>query len=235
MSFLARLFGKKIVLEESAAQRLAAWQALPAANHPAAGLGDTRFVVVDVETTGLILNKDKLIAIGAVAVTNGRIDLDDSFEIILQQQRASDKDNILIHGITGTAQREGAPPVEAMLAFLDYLGKAPLIAFHVTFDQTMIKRALQEYLGLEFKHTWLDLAYAVPALYPEKARHYHALDDWIGYFGIQNFARHSALADSLATAQLFQVACAKAINKDIHQFGGLLELEKAQRYINWTG
>ncbi len=233
MNLFSFLFGKKVVLDEDAARRLAAWQALPeeSCSGPLQG---ARFVVADVETTGLILDKDRLIAIGAVAVTNGRIDFDDSFEIILQQERASDKDNILIHGISGTAQREGVPPVEAMLRFLEYMGKAPLIAFHVTFDQTMIKRALKEYLGLNFKHSWLDLAYAVPALYPEKARRFRALDDWIGYFGIQNFARHSALADSLATAQLFQVASAKAAEKDIHQLSGLMELEKAQRFVNWT-
>ncbi len=75
-------------------------------------------------------------------VYSGRIDFGDSFEIILEQQRASDKDNILIHGISGTAQREGVPPLEAMLAFLEYLGTAPLIRFHITFEQIMIKLAL---------------------------------------------------------------------------------------------
>jgi len=30
-------------------------------------------------------------------------------EIILQQSRISDRDNILIHGIGGTAQAEGVP------------------------------------------------------------------------------------------------------------------------------
>lgn len=234
MKLFERLFGRKVVLDEAAAQRLAAWTLLPDECMQAA-LGESRMVVVDVETTGLNLAKDRLIAIGAVAMRHGRIDLDDSFEIIVQQQNVSGKENILIHGITGTAQQGGVTPVEALLRFLEYLGKAPLIAFHVTFDQTMIRRALKETLGLDFKHTWLDLAYAVPALYPDKAQRFRALDDWIGYFGIQNFARHSALADALATAQLLQVAAAKARDKDILQLKGLLELEKAQRYINWTG
>jgi len=234
VNILERLFGKKIELDEEAARRLEAWSQLPEESSLVA-LDEARLVVVDVETTGLNLAKDRLIAIGAVAVTHGKIDLDDSFEIIVQQQNVSAKDNILIHGITGTAQQEGVSPVEALLRFLEYLGDAPLIAFHVTFDQTMIRRAMKEYLGLDFKHTWLDLAYAVPALYPDKAQRYRALDDWIGYFRIQNFARHSALADALATAQLLQVASAKARVQNIQQLKGLLDLEKAQRYINWTG
>lgn len=234
MNILEWLFGKKIVLDEAAARRLEAWRQLPEVSAQGR-LDEMRLVVVDVETTGLNLAKDRLIAIGAVAVTRGKIDLDDSFDIIVQQQNVSAKDNILIHGITGTAQQAGVSPVEALLAFLEYLGKSPLVAFHVTFDQTMIRRALKVYLGLDFQHVWLDLAYAVPALYPDKARRYRALDDWIGYFHIQNFSRHSALADALATAQLLQVAAAKARGQEIHQFKGLLDLEKAQRYINWTG
>lgn len=234
MNILEWLFGKKVELDEASARRLEAWRQLPEVSSQVA-LAEARLVVVDVETTGLNLAKDRLIAIGAVAVTCGNIDLDDSFEIIVQQQNVSAKNNILIHGITGTAQQAGVTPVEALLAFLEYLGKSPLVAFHVTFDQTMIRRALKDYLGLDFKHVWLDLAYAVPALYPDKARRYRALDDWIGYFGIRNFSRHSALADALATAQLLQVASAKARSQEIHQFKGLLDLEKAQRYINWTG
>ena len=90
------------------------------------------------------------------------------------------------------------------MRFLEFLGKDPLIAFHVTFDQTMIRRACKEYLGLDFKHHWVDLAYIAPALHPELKNRHRALDDWIGHFGIKNFARHSALADSVATTHCFR-------------------------------
>jgi DNA polymerase-3 subunit epsilon len=43
----------------------------------------SRLVVVDVETSGLNIKKDRLIAIGAVAVVNGRVALADSLEIVL--------------------------------------------------------------------------------------------------------------------------------------------------------
>lgn len=218
-------------LDEAAARRLAAWQALGKPS-PHAVLERDRFVVVDVETTGLSLATDHLIAIGAVAVKTGRIDHGDSFEIVLRQDASSGKNNILIHGIGGTAQIEGVAPVEALLRFLEYLGADPLIAFHVAFDETMIKRALKKALGLNFRHIWLDLACVMPALYPDLARKCRALDDWIGHFGIGNFARHSALADSLATAQLFQVAMESARQNRIEDLKGLIELEKAQRWIS---
>jgi DNA polymerase-3 subunit epsilon len=233
MNFIPRLFPAKLRLSDAAAQRLADWKKLPE-HCGQAMLDSSRFVVVDVETSGLNLARDRLIAIGAIAVKGGRIALGDSFEIVLQQQNISGKDNILIHGITGTAQTEGVEPGEALLRFLEFLGKDPLVAFHVTFDRTMIQRALKEYLGLDFKHHWSDLAYIAPALYPELKNRHRALDDWIGHFGVQNFARHSALADALATAQLFQVLAQQAQEKEISRFKGLQQLEKAQRWVSWT-
>lgn len=233
MSLWSRWFPGTPPLDPAAAQRLAAWQALTPAGKTVR-LDQNRFVVMDVETTGLSLTRDHLIAIGAVAVTEGRIDLDDSFEVVLQQETSSGKDNILIHGIGGTAQVGGLAPVEALLQFLEYLGRDPLVAFHVTFDETMTRRALKKTLGLNFRHTWLDLAYVAPALYPELARKYRALDDWVEHFHIQNFARHNALADSLATAQLFLVTMETARKNSIEDLKGLIELEKAQRWVSRT-
>ncbi|MDP2432038.1 MAG: 3'-5' exonuclease [Pseudomonadota bacterium] len=234
MNWLARLFGAKPELTPEQAERLAAWKALPAPdlNAPHAV---SRYVVVDVETSGLNLVKDRLIAIGAVAVSGGSIHLADSMEIILQQNRVSTRDNILIHGIGGTAQSEGVPPVEALLTFLEYLGKSPLVAFHVAFDQTMIDRALKTFLGLKFRHSWADLAYIAPALYPELARSHRSLDQWMTRFGIGNYARHSALADALSTAELMLSLRERMDAKQVDHFKAMRDLDKAQRMVNWTG
>lgn len=231
MKWLTRWFASKPNLNPQQLQRLIAWETLPSADM-ATPISETRCVVVDVETTGLNLMQDRLISIGAVAVVNGKIALGDSFYVVLQQLAASEKGNILLHGIGTTAQLGGEPPVDALLAFLDYLGKSPLIAFHVTFDETMIRRAMQEYLGYTFKHPWLDMAYVMPGLNPPLAKKYRALDDWIGHFNIRIDMRHNALADALATAQLFQVAQAQAGKKNIMDIAGLLDLEKSQRWVN---
>jgi DNA polymerase-3 subunit epsilon len=233
MSLLSRLFQRGPELAPEAAGHLADWQGRPASDLGIA-FDAARYVVVDVESTGLDLNKDRLIAIGAVVVEGGRIVLGDSFEVVLRQEQVSDRDNILVHGIGGQAQQSGLPPVEALLAFLDYLGKSPLVAFHVTFDETMIKRALRTYLGLDFKHPWVDLAYVMPGLLPEYARKYRALDHWTGHFAIANFARHSALADALATAQLLQCGLKLAPGRKAHTYKQLQELEQAQRWVSWS-
>jgi len=210
--------------------RLAEWFALPAIDRKIP-FEHTRYVVVDVETTGLNMIADTLISIGAVAVVNGRIALGDSFSVVLQQQESSDKENILIHGISSNAQRDGVDPAEALLGFLEYLGKSQLVAFHVAFDETMIRRAIRQYLGFTFRHAWLDLAYVMPALNRSLMGSHRVLDDWIGRFNIHIEARHNALADALATAQLFQIAITQAKSKAIYDFDALQDVEKTHHWL----
>ena len=231
MNWFKKFFKNEPPLDSIAAQRLDAWRNTSPFDL-SADFDATRLVVVDVETTGLDLNRDRLIAIGACAVVDGKVSVADSFEVVLRQDNVSSRDNILIHGIAGETQREGVDPELALLDFLEFLGKSPLIAFHVAFDETMIRRAMKTYLHLNFKHPWLDLAYVLPGLLPEFARRHRALDDWTGHFDIGNFARHSALADALSTAQLFQCAMPLAILKRARHYKGLQDLEKAQRWIS---
>lgn len=231
MPVLARLFRRKARLPPDLAQRLAAWQALPEADLTVP-LAEGRYVVVDVESTGLDIHRDRLIAIGACAVEAGRIAMADSFEVILRQEEVSGRDNILVHGIGGERQRQGLPPAQALLAFLEYLGKSPLVAYHAVFDQTMIQRAVADHLGFACKRPWLDLAYVLPALLPEHAHRFKSLDDWTGYFAIPNYARHSALADALATAQLFLATLPLAKARKFNNYKELQLQEKAERWLN---
>ncbi len=231
ISWLLRRFGNKVVLSAEQRRRLMVLQDLPATSLNAE-LNSARCVVVDVETSGLNLWEDRLISIGAVAVVNGKIDLGDSFYVVLQQATVSDKENILLHGIGGSAQAGGVVAPDALLAFLEYLSGDPLIAFHVTFDRTMIQRALRQYLGWSFKHHWFDMAYLMPALNPDLAARYRSLDDWLKHFGISNDARHNALADALVTAQLFQIGVFQSGKKRIGDFAGLRDLEKSQRWVS---
>lgn len=230
-NWISRLLGRGVQLTSEQQQRLTDWQRINKLQLNQSVI-KIRCVVVDVETSGLNLWEDRLISIGAVAVVNGKIDLGDSFYVVLQQNIVSDKANILLHGIGGAAQSDGVPGADALLDFLDFLRKDPLIAFHVTFDQTMIQRAIRQHLGVSFKHTWSDMAYVMPALNPDMAARYRSLDDWITHFEIRNDARHNALADALVTAQLFQVGINQAKRRNITDMTGLRDLEKAQRWVN---
>ncbi len=181
-----------------------------------------RWVVCDVETSGLDVRSDQLIAIGAVAVTDGRIEIADSFEVVLHQPDISSDANILIHRIGGEAQRGGDDPREALLTFLEFVDGCPLVGFHASFDEAMLNRAAKHHLGYVTHHQWLDLAMLAPAMIPKandadhsavgqsRARARRPLDWWLDQYAVKVRKRHHAAADAMYTAQLWTVLLAAA-------------------------
>lgn len=231
MNWLRRLFLRKpkLALEQSLA--LTAYRS-HSPIEGAALLSQLRFVVADVETTGLNPFADQLISIGAVEMIEGRIRLDSGFAVIFRQPEASSNANILVHGIDGTTQLLGTDPAAASLLFMDFVRNAPLVGFHADFDRLMIDRATRRAVGVAPSNPWLDLAYLAPATMPEPGRKLpRGLDEWMDRLGIVNQARHNALADSLATAQLLQVVLAQAMSQGITTLAGLIKLEQDQRWL----
>lgn len=191
-----------------------------------------RWVVVDVESSGLDAINDSLIAVGALAVVDGEIDLADSFEVILRQDAPSADHNIEIHGIGGTEQSEGEDPREALAAFLAFVGKDPLVAFHAPFDATMLRRALDRHLGVGFSRPWLDLADIAPLVWPKYASRLSGLDDWLEAFSIPVAFRHRAIADCLATAQLLLMVLPGTTGIGAPTAGKLISLSGADRWLS---
>ena len=230
MSWLGSLWRRWPTLDDALAARLAAWRALEPAESEADLVGQ-RLVVVDVESSGLDLARDRLISIGAVAVQEGTVRLSDAFATTLRQDRPSSDENILVHRIGGTAQAEGREHGVAIMDFLDYAGKAPLVAFNADFDRVLIERAVAAALGAGPEGSWLDLAILAPALYPEHASDARTLDDWLRLFSIENHDRHDALADAVATAQLLLPMLAAARRQGIQTCAGLRGLQRGYRWL----
>jgi len=169
---------------------------------------ESRWVVLDVETSGLDTRRDKLLAIAAIAV---KLDWParrlsvvpaDSFEVVLRQETASSRDNILLHGIGVQRQRDGMQPRAALKAFADFAGASPLLAFHAVFDQTMIGRHAQAHLGAVLPNPWVDIEHLCAVTHEGvRAR---SLDEWMAHFGITCAVRHQAAADTLAECELLQ-------------------------------
>ena len=190
----------------------------------------SRYVTVDVETTGLDMHRDRLLSIGAVSVDRGRIDLGGCFEIVLRQDESSTTDNILVHRIGGQRQLGGVDRSAALLQFLEYVGHAPLVAYRAEFDRTVLDRTLREVLGTQTMSRWIDLAELLPALYPGNEN--KTMDDWLRAMNITMIERHDALADALATAQMLQICLHLADGLSMTCPQHLIEMTRAQ---NWLG
>ena len=209
-------------------ERLSAWQRLPRADlslpHRHA-----RYVVVDVETTGLDMRRDLPIAIGAGGFSDNPNTIGDANEVVLKQSTASADANILIHGIGGQMQLAGRDPALAMLEFVEYAGSSPLVAFRAEFDQAMLVRAARTYLGVALGVPFIDLAFLLPALF--RGAECSSLDDWLAHFGREAAARHDPVADAYETAQLMLIALAAADAVGMESAQSLLAMQKAQRWL----
>ena len=96
MNPIGWLLGRKVRLSPEQGRRLDAWRSL---DEPDLGSSQQprRYVAVDVESSGLDVHRDRLIAIGAVAIMDSRIVYADSFYSVLRQDKASSDDNIIVH------------------------------------------------------------------------------------------------------------------------------------------
>lgn len=215
-------------LEAELHGRLEQWRAVCAIN-PRQSIDATRLIVVDVESSGLDPLSDQLLAIGAVEVVDRHIHVSNGFEQILTAHNVERSEAILIHGITPTATANGELPRKVLLDFLEYAGKAPLIAYHAEFDQAMLGRALRRELGVRMPNPWLDLAWLAPALFPEARLQRQPLDAWLDYFKLQPHRRHRALDDCLVTGELLLILLQRARSRDMHTLGELLTLAKVER------
>jgi len=168
----------------------------------AKSLRQQRWVVLDLETSGLNMSRDEVLSIGAVVIEDGAIDLAQQFERTLLRPDHKLNPSVLIHGLGPSAIAAGSDPVDALLDFMAFVGDSPLLAFHAPFDQHMIGRALKESLGYRLQHPFLDVAELAPLLFPKACLRQAGLDDWTAFFGLHAEERHHASADAMVTAEL---------------------------------
>jgi len=167
---------------------------------------ETRFVVLDTETTGFDYENDRILCIGALALQNGIISVQDSFEIYLHQDHY-DKSTAQIHGILKDLLVKRPTELEALQQFLDFLGDSIIIAHHTVFDVTMINKALERNGLPQLTNKTLDTAYLykktlIQSHLFERKDHY-TLDDLADKFDISKKDRHTALGDAYITAIAF--------------------------------
>jgi DNA polymerase-3 subunit epsilon len=193
-----------------------------------------RWIVLDVETSGLNPHSDRLLAIAAVAVElsadfrRASIIIGDSYEAVLKQDLPSHKDNILIHHIGAQAQAEGRPPVEVLEEFRQWAGNCPLLAFHAPFDEAMINRAYSLFSLKGLQNEWLDIEplAKITGVNPR----IRSLDEWLGHFGIECAIRHQAAADTFATAELL-MRLWPYLTKEANSWASLRSIA---RQANWV-
>ncbi len=196
---------------------------------------EQRWVVLDVETTGLDPHQDRLLSVAAVAVHRAgddwRLNASDAFEVVLRQPHARqvDKNNILLHGIGLQDQQSGLWPAEALQALTAYLGDSPWMGFHAPFDHAFMARAAR-LAGVSWRvRHWLDL-YDLRASLGRQPMPSH-LDDCLRHAGIDVAQRHHAMADAWATAELWLYLWPRLRQQGVKSWADVSRLARHARWL----
>ena len=170
-------------------------------------IGQVRFVVLDSETTGLNPNTDRIITIGAVAVLDGDIVIDDSFDALIKV--AQNTSAVTVHGITRDESQTGVEEPQALETFLEYLRDGVIVGHHIGHDIATLGAACTRHWGLQLLNRSLDTMDLT--LHLERAGAFagrppirkYTLDALCAMFGVIPHDRHTASGDAFITAQVF--------------------------------
>lgn len=164
-------------------------------------LAELAYTVFDTETTGLRPSEgDEIIQIGATRIVAGRMLAGESFDQLIDPQRALDPASARIHGITPDMLAGQPVAAQVLPEFHAYCADTVLVAHNAAFDLRFLQMK-EAALGLRFDHPVLDTLLLSAVVHPHQES--HRLEAIAQRLGVPIVGRHNALGDAMATAEIF--------------------------------
>jgi DNA polymerase III subunit epsilon len=161
-----------------------------------------RYVVFDCETTGLDHRKDVILSIGAVAVIDSSVLVNDSLELFLKQELYK-PEVAFIHGILKEGKEEKIVEAEAIIRFLEFIKNATLVGHNVNFDIEMINQALKRLNVGKLKNDSMDTDAMYQKFKGLQEDQHSSLDELCKNLKVEKSDRHTASGDAFITALVF--------------------------------
>lgn len=181
-------------------------------------LAELKFVIFDVETTGLEpAAGDRIVEIGAIKVEGNKIV--DKFNSMLNPGRPVSAGAFAVNGITAQLLKDAPLPSEVIPKFMEFIKGNTLFAYNANFDAGFLKQELA-LLGFKLPQDSLiiDMLAMSRTFLPRLER--HALSFVARHFGLMDQQKHRALDDvemSFKVLQkLFALASAQGLDELAH-------------------
>lgn len=157
------------------------------------------YVAFDLETTGLSVDEDQVIEIGAVKVKNGKIA--GKYNCIIYPEREVSDFIINLTGISREMLGGGIPLRDGVEGFLSFSEGFPVLGHNLMFDYRFMKTAAKKFT-YSFEKEGVDTLKAARLLLRQlKSKKLGSLCEHYHYV---NQAAHRAYDDALATAVVFE-------------------------------
>lgn len=154
------------------------------------------YVVLDLETTGLHREYDKIIEIGALKITNGEVY--EQFHSFINPGLKIPARITEINGITDAMVKDAPSKEEVLPIFLKFISDLPLVAHNASFDIGFIEAQGKVVL----KNKIVDTLTLCRRYYKDYAN--HRLSTVCQNLCINAGTYHRALNDCWATAQVYE-------------------------------
>ena len=157
---------------------------------------DTRtvsdYTVVDIETTGLDAQKDRIIELGALRVRNW--EPVDEFHMLIQAAAHIPEEISALTGLTDEMlQNEGVPVGEALARLTDFVGDDVLLIHNAPFDLGFLKAAAARAQAAPLKNRAIDTCTLSRRSFLKVPD--YRLETLAAHFRIDQSVRHRALPD----------------------------------------
>lgn len=204
----------------------------PAAPTPVADtlLDELPATVLDTETTGLDVTGDRIVSVGAVRVHGATLFRSTIIDRLVHPNRLIPQRSTAVHGITNAMVADQPPIAEVLPEVLAMIKGTVVIGHNIGFDLTILKRSATE-AGLDWPQPlWLDTILLAGALDPDETD--LNLDAVAERMGVNVSGRHTALGDSLVTAEIYVRMLPQLTRRGVRTLGEAVAFsQKAARII----
>ncbi len=192
-------------------------------------LHETAYCAIDLETTGLDVKSDEIIAFAGIPIRHMKIVVHDAYYTLVKPQEyrlASMK----YHGI-GESELNSAPAFQDVAQDILRTLDGVLVGHSVAYDFEILRRQFKK-VDVKLKRSMLDIVSAEKWLAAESgcAEPDLTLEGMMKRYGLKSYYRHNAFADAFFTAQIFQLQLPELLRRGVHTVEKLVQIARRQIY-----
>lgn len=157
------------------------------------------YIVLDLETTGLSPQQDRILEIGALKIEEDQIT--DRYQTLINPDLQISYAVQRLTGITQAMAEQGEKPERGIGDFLDFCGDLPLLGHNILFDYSFVRYGAAA-LGRKFEKEGTDTLKIARKFLPNLES--RSLESLCRHYRIVQEHAHRAMDDALSTWRLFQ-------------------------------